>query len=185
MSREKEGLYKKKRGSRKVNHHTLSDPVGSRPLAVPVWTGGAGGGVVKLVGALVVNVYWMVEPAAVGRVADEVASDEDVTDSDIDNSVEEDSAAVDDRVEVTYCDVVSVRGDDTLDRVSVGTDDVAALVDGVAVTDGEDDCSVAALEDGIPTTVVDVTEDKTEEAAEVPREDVGNGFEEAEGGLVA
>jgi hypothetical protein len=79
----------------------------------------------------------MVEPAAVGRVVDEIASDEDVTDSAIDDGVEESSTAVDDRVEVTYCDVVSVRGDDTLDRVSAGTDDVAAVVDEVAVTDGE------------------------------------------------
>ena len=53
----------------------------------------------------------MVEPAAVGCVADEIASDEDVTDSAIDDGVEEDSAAVDDRVEVTYCDVASARGD--------------------------------------------------------------------------
>jgi hypothetical protein len=127
----------------------------------------------------------MVEPAAVGRVTDEIASDEDVTDSAIDDGVEENSAAVDDRVEVTYCDVVSVRGDDTLDRVSAGTDDVAAIVDEVAVTDGEDNCSVAALEDGIPTTLVEVTDDRTEETAEVPRENVGNSLEEAEGKLVA
>jgi hypothetical protein len=89
----------------------------------------------------------MVEPTAVGRVTDEIASDEDVTDSAIDDGVEENSAAVDDRVEVTYCDVVSVRGDDTLDRVSAGTDDVVAIVDEVAVTDGEDGCSGNGLEE--------------------------------------
>lgn len=109
----------------------------------------------------------MVEPTAVGRVVDKIASDEDVTDSAIDDGVEEDSAAVDDRVEVTYCDVVSARGDDALDRVSAGIDDVAAL------------------EEGIPTTLVEVTDDRTEETAEVPREIVGNGMEEAEGELVA
>lgn len=109
----------------------------------------------------------MVEPTAVGRVVDKIASDEDVTDSVIDDGVEEDSVAVDDRVEVTYCDVVSARGDDALDRVSAGIDDVAAL------------------EEGIPTTLVEVTDDRTEETAEVPREIVGNGMEEAEGELVA
>ena len=109
----------------------------------------------------------MVEPTAVGRVVDEIASDEDVTDSVIDDGVEEDSVAVDDRVEVTYCDVVSARGDDALDRVSAGIDDVAAL------------------EEGIPTTLVKVADDRTEETAEVPREIVGNGMEEAEGELVA
>jgi len=109
----------------------------------------------------------MVEPTAVGRVVDKIASDEDVTDSVIDDGVDEDSAAVDDRVEVTYCDVVSARGDDALDRVSAGIDDVAAL------------------EEGIPTTLVEVTDDRTEETAEVPREIVGNGMEEAEGELVA
>ena len=108
----------------------------------------------------------MVEPTAVGRVVDKIASDEDVTDSVIDDGVDEDSAAVDDRVEVTYCDVVSARGDDALDRVSAGIDDVAAL------------------EEGIPTTLVEVTDDRTEETAEVPREIVGNGMEEAEGELV-
>lgn len=127
----------------------------------------------------------MVEPTAVGRVVDKIASDEDVTDSVIDDGVDEDSAAVDDRVEVTYCDVVSARGDDALDRVSAGIDDVAALVDKMVVADGEDDCSVAALEEGIPTTLVEVTDDRTEETAEVPREIVGNGMEEAEGELVA
>ena len=60
-----------------------------------------------------------------GRVADEVASDEDVTDSAVDDPVEKDSAAVDDRVEVTCCDVVSARGDDTLDGVPAGVDDGA------------------------------------------------------------
>ena len=109
----------------------------------------------------------MVEPTAVGRVVDKIASDEDVTDSVIDDGVDEDSAAVDDRVEVTYCDVVSARGDDALDRVSAGIDDVAAL------------------EEGIPTTLVEVTDDRTEETAEVPREIVGNGMEEAEGEPVA
>ena len=120
-----------------------------------------------------------------GRVADEVASDEDVTDSAVDDPVEKDSAAVDDRVEVTCCDVVSARGDDTLDGVPAGVDDGAAIVDEVAVANGEDDCSVTALEEGITTTLVEVTGDDPDDTAEVPRENVGNGLEEAEGKLVA
>jgi hypothetical protein len=55
----------------------------------------------------------------------------------------------------------------------------------VAVADGEDGCSVAALEEGIPVTLVEVTENESEDTVDVPRENVGSGVEEAGGKLVA
>lgn len=73
----------KKSGSKNVNHHTFSLPVVPSELAAPVWTGGAGGGPAvvsagagELGVALVVRVYRTEEPAAVGRVATDVARDE-------------------------------------------------------------------------------------------------------------
>lgn len=87
----------------------------------------------------------------------------------------EESAALDDTVEVTLGTVVSTEEDAPLYELSLYIVDAAALETGADVLVDEGNASVAVLGDGTTTTLVGMTEGIAEDKSELSRENVGKG----------